>query len=281
LQRAVKISGQIDTKESGGGEITPRESSQKATAVKSIYRAASILNCVSNGLNSITDIAECCKLSKSTVHRLLKALGESNLIVQDPVSREYYLGQLITRLISRPQITHEYLIACSNKEMNRLSDITKETICLGILQGLKYTGIREIPSKHQLRVVEAEPNLFSPLYAGAGGKTLLSLLSDKELKITLKNIHLEPITEYTNTDIRILMEQVNLIRQQRYCLTTDEIVMGAMCLAAPIRNYVLPASISIIGPTERLKPKINNFLELLLSGADRISSQLAETLPAT
>jgi IclR family transcriptional regulator, KDG regulon repressor len=261
-------------------ENVPSESSKKATAVKSIYRAANILSCVSNGYNSITDIAEHCQLSKSTVHRLLKALGESNLIVQDPVSREYYLGQLLTKLVSRPQITHEYLIACSNKEMNHLSEITRETICIGILQGLKYAGIREIPSKHQLRVVEAEPNLSSPLYAGAGGKMLLSLLSNKELKIALKNIQLEPITERTNTSIEELIQQIKLIRQQGYCITTDEVVMGAMCLAAPIHNYVLPASISIIGPTDRLKPKVDSFLEILLSGTDRISRQLADTLPS-
>jgi IclR family transcriptional regulator, KDG regulon repressor len=266
--------------EAGKTESVPLESSKKAAAVKSIFRAANILTCVSNGLNSITDIAEYCKLSKSTVHRLLKALGESNLVVQDPVSREYYLGQLITKLISRPQITHEYLIACANKEMNHLSEITRETICMGILQGLKYTGIREIPSKHQLRVVEAEPNLASPLYAGAGGKMLLSLLNNKEFKIALKNLQPEPITERTNTNIEELIRQVKLIRQQGYCITTDEVVMGAMCIAAPIHNYVLPASISIIGPTDRLKPKIDDFLELLLSCTDHISRQLADTLPS-
>ncbi len=269
----------IDNKVNRFKEKSPLKKGKKASAVKSIFRASSILASVSNGLNSITEIAEYCKLSKSTVHRLLKALGESNLIVQDPVSREYYLGQLITKLVSRPLITHEYLIACANKEMDYLSEITRETICIGILQGFKYTGIREIPSKHQLRVVEAEPDLASPLYAGAGGKMLLSLLSNKDFKIALKNLQLEPITERTNTSMEELIQQVKTIRQQGYCITTDEVVMGAMCIAAPIHNYVLPASISIIGPTDRLKPKINQFLELLVTSTNRISRQLADTLP--
>ncbi len=95
---------------------TPLDANKKPAAVKSIYRAANILTCVSNGFNSITDIAEYCGLSKSTVHRLLKALGESNLIVQDPVSREYYLGQLITKLLTKPHITHEYLEFCAKKK---------------------------------------------------------------------------------------------------------------------------------------------------------------------
>ena len=255
----------------------PLDAHKKPSAVKSIYRAASILTCVSNGFNSITDIAEYCGLSKSTVHRLLKALGESNLIVQDPVTHEYYLGQLITRLVSKPQITHEHLITCANKEMNHLSDITGETICLGTIRGLQYVALYEIPSRYQLRVVEADPKILSPIFAGAGGKTLLSLLGSKELKAALKNIQTECLTGSTAIDIESLREQVKTIQHQGYCITTDEMVVGAMCISAPIHNYVLPVSLSIIGPTGRLGPKTEDYLEILLSATSRISKKLAES----
>lgn len=255
----------------------PLDENKKPAAVKSIYRAANILTCVSNGFNSITDIAEYCHLSKSTVHRLLKALGESNLIVQDPVSHEYYLGQLITRLISNPQITYEHLITCARKEMNHLSEVTRETICLSIMKSLKCTGLYEIPSQYQLRVVEAGPSIYSPLYAGAGGKTLLSLLENKELKIALKNIQIEPRKNGMIIDTDGLWDQVNIIRQRGYCITTDELVVGAMCIAAPIHNCGTPASLSIIGPTGRLEPSINDYVDLLLSSTARISKRLADS----
>jgi IclR family transcriptional regulator, KDG regulon repressor len=267
----------IKTKKFVIHENLPANGNKKASAVKSIYRAANILTCVSSGLNSITDIAEYCKLSKSTVHRLLKALGESNLIVQDPVSREYYLGQLITKLISRPQITHEYLIASTDKELKRLANITEETICLGIMTGLKYFGLREIPSKHQLRVVEAEPNIVAPIYAGASGKVLLSQLNNIELKLAVKNIQLEPITDFTVTSIEELIKQIRRTRQLGYAISADEVVTGATSIAAPINNYALPVSLSLIGPTARIKPKIKTYLKLLLNSAGVISNNISDT----
>ena len=46
-----------------------------STAVRSVYRSANILTCLSNGISTITDISVACKLNKATVHRLLKALS--------------------------------------------------------------------------------------------------------------------------------------------------------------------------------------------------------------
>jgi predicted transcriptional regulator len=68
---------------------------KKETAVQSIKRASAILNCISDGTNSVTDIATKCDLSKSTVHRLLKALCESELVMQDTLNHQYFLGYSI------------------------------------------------------------------------------------------------------------------------------------------------------------------------------------------
>jgi DNA-binding IclR family transcriptional regulator len=131
------------------------------------------------------------------------------------------------------------------------------------------------------RVVEANPDILSPVYAGAASKTLLSMLSNKELKIALKNIQIEPITGYTVTSVDELYKQVKVIQRQGYCITTDELVLGAMCITAPVHRYILPVSLSIIGPTERLKPKANIFLEILQSSTSRISEKLAESYQST
>ena len=44
----------------------------------SVVRAANVLICLGEGINNVTDIAERCKLSKSTVHRLLGASAPIN-----------------------------------------------------------------------------------------------------------------------------------------------------------------------------------------------------------
>lgn len=252
--------------------------SDEKTAVKSIYRAAFVLDCISNGTNSITEISESCHLSKSTVHRLLKALGESRLIIQDPTNRKYYLGYLITRLLSRPQITHEYLIRCAREEMKALADFSEETVYLGIMVALNYIGLHEIPSKNSLRVVEPEDRKIGPVHAGAGGKVLLSQLSSQELRLAMKHLVLEPLTDHTVTDKEELLAQIKRIKNQGYSISFNEIVQGVTCISAPIKNYGLPVVLSVIGPQERIRPNTNDFLAALLKSVGVISNNIEQDL---
>ena len=46
---------------------------KKPATIRSISRATGILFCLSNGINTVTDISRHCRLSTSTVRRLLKA----------------------------------------------------------------------------------------------------------------------------------------------------------------------------------------------------------------
>jgi len=251
------------------------EQGSKTSTVKSIFRAANVLNCISEGQNSLTEIAESCELSKSTVHRLLQTLVESGIVVQDPISRKYFVGKLITRLLSRPQVTHEHLIVCAEKEMTILSEKTRETISLGIMLGLKYISLKEVPSRYQLRVVEAETDMQGPLHAGAGGKVLLAQLNDQELQIALDNLHFRAITPFTITDKQKAYAQISQIRHRGYAESTDEVVMGAMCIAVPVKGYSLPACLSIIGPTHRMQDKKLQYRKMLQESASRISKKIA------
>ena len=86
-----------------------------------------------NDVNTVTEVANYCHLSKSTVSRLLKALTESKIIVQDPSSRRFYLGKLIAQCSANPFITHKYLVISSFKEMLRLRDLSGESVFISIL----------------------------------------------------------------------------------------------------------------------------------------------------
>ncbi len=244
-------------------------------AVKSISRAASILFCLSDGTSTLTDIASCCHLSKSTVHRLLKALEESHLATQDPLNHRYYLGPMLTGLILSPQITHGYLIMCAVEEMKRLSDVAEDTVALDAMIAIKPVPLYEIPSKQDLRVSEDGKRL-GPLFAGARAKVMFSQLSDEELKIALNNINIAPVTKKTVTDKNVLMEQMHDIRKQGYAVAYGERIDGAICIAAPVNKYVCPVALSVIGPEGRIKPRINNIVKELKASAGRISDSIAE-----
>jgi IclR family KDG regulon transcriptional repressor len=221
----------------------------------SLVRVINILLCLSNGLNTSTDIANYCNYSTSTVHRLLNVMKGLNLAIQDTYNHKYYLGPLLSQLISNQTAAHRYLIINAIQEMGRLSDLTEETINLTLLVQYHYVLLHAVPCKHELRIIENN-RVYGILFAaGATGKVLLSQLVDEEIKEFLNKIKLPEVTEKSVTDKRVLMAQLNDIRQQGYAVSCGEKISGAMCISAPLLNYEFPAALSVLGPEIRLKPK--------------------------
>jgi DNA-binding IclR family transcriptional regulator len=252
------------------------DANKNSTAVRSVFRSANILTCLSNGINTITDIAASCKLNKATVHRLLKALIESRLAMQDPTSHRYYMGYSIARIISNPYSSHEYLITCSLKQMGRLSALTGETINLTILIGIQNVLLRDIPSSHELRVVERGMDMRY-VSSGATAKVLISQLEKVKLDIALANLNLSLLTDDKKPSREKVIGQLQKIKQDAFCVSSSARIQGAMCLAVPVRNYVLPVALSIIGPENRLQTKIDVYLNALKSAASEVETKIADT----
>jgi IclR family KDG regulon transcriptional repressor len=248
---------------------------KKPAVYKSIYRTANILKCVSNGVNSVTEIADLCNLDKSTVYRLLKTLSESGLILQDPSSRQYFIGPLITEIASNPDVTHENLVSCSINEMKRLSNLTGESIGLHILIGIRCMVLYEIPSTYDF-AISAKKKFVDHIHAGASTKVLLSQLNNKELKIATANMVLEPLTEVTVTDEEQLLAQLKQIRRQAYGISYGERITGAINIAVPISHYALPASLSILGPESRVRLKTAEFLSELIASGKQVEQKLEQ-----
>jgi IclR family KDG regulon transcriptional repressor len=243
----------------------------------SLHRATDILACLSNGINTVTDIARYGNYSNSTVHRILQTLKELDWAIQDENNHKYYLGPMVTRLSANQIATHRYLIMQALREMMHLANITEETVNLGVMVQLHYILLREIASQHGLRITE-ESKRLGPLYIGATAKVLLSQLGEEELKTTLKHINFDHVTQKTVTDKELLIAQLKECRQQGYCVTYGERILGAVCVSAPIKNYICPASLSIVGPENRLGPRVSEVVEELKTSAQRISNDIARAL---
>ena len=251
------------------------DTTQKPTPIRSVARAVNTLVCLSNGVNTVTDIANCCKLTKPTVYRLLKTLEEMLMVTQDPATHLYYLGPLINQIASDPLANHHYLITCALEELRRLWDFSGETVELNIMVGLQYIRLHEIPSRFELKVV-AGPDPVGPVFVGATAKVLLSQLDDEELKVALGNIRISRVTEHSVTDERELIAQSKKIRQQGYATSYGERIPGALCISAPIKNYIWPVALSLVGPESRLNPHLDQTLQEVLVSANRIANTISE-----
>ncbi len=239
----------------------------------SIAHATSVLVCIGNDVHALTDIARECNLGKSTVHRVLKLLEQSRLVVQDTINRRYYLGPLLTRLTSNPVTTHEYLIMHAHDEMRHLCEVSEETITLDIMIGAQAFSLHEVTSPHQLKVSQ-ENRITGPLRAGASFKVLLSILNDKQLKAALDSFTITRQTERTVIDKAVLMAQIKEIKQQGHGISRGEWINGVTCISVPVFNYSLPLSLSALGPENRLKEREKSVVKELKTSAARIAENI-------
>ncbi len=243
------------------------------TAPSSIERATNILNCLGNGINSGTEIAAYCEYSVSTVHRLLQNMVELDWVVQDEISHKYFLGTLIHRLSSNVTMSHRYLVLHALKEMSRLSELTDETIILGILENLHFLKLHEIPSSHNLRIIE-ESDKFKGQFRGATAKVLLSQLNDRELKNLLKHIKLNGAVPNEGTSANSFLEDIKEVRKAGYSVSYGERIRGAVCASAPVKNYIYPAALYIVGPEERIKKQLKKYIEELKNSVSKVSKEI-------
>lgn len=251
------------------------DTARKPTAIRSVYRAVNILVCLADDINTVTDIARHCRLTKPTVYRLLKTLEEMMLVTQDLTSRKYYLGPLINHIASNPYANHHYLISCAMEEIRHLWNFSGETVELNIMVGLQYIRLYEIQSKFDLKVVQG-PDPVGPVYVGATAKVLLSQLNDTELHLALGNILISRVTEHSVTDTDELMEQIKQIQQQGHGISYSERITGALCISVPVGNYFWPVALSVVGPEGRLKPREQETLEEVKNSASRIVNSIKE-----
>ncbi len=242
--------------------------------ISTIVHASNILKCLSQDIGNLTHISKELGLHKATVHRTLKTLESEEFVVQDPTNRRYYLGPLIQRLTANPIIGHHRLILHSREELEYLQQITGETTGLQIQMGYKRVILEEVQSHHAVKIYRGK-GYTMPLYTAATGKILLAELSDIDLNSLLNHIQLEPIASKTITSRDMLRKEVRKVKKLGYATSQDENIVGVVSIAVPIKNYLCPVALGIVGPTNRFVHM--DFLEELQKCAFNISEKLNAT----
>lgn len=242
-------------------------------SVRTIARAVDILSALSANVNSISALTRQLKLSKSTVHRLLSALKESGLVVQDPLDHRYYLGHLLIKLASNPFTAHQHLIHCAYEKMKYLRDISEESVTLHIKLGIQRIRLSEVTGTHDVRYI-GRPASTDPVWAGAMGKVLLAQVSEDELAVIWDNLELVALTPDTITDKRKFRREIEKVKNQGYATSYGETILGVSSISVPVRDYVEPVALSIVGPEYRFASRMLSLISELKKSANRISQDL-------
>lgn len=251
---------------------------KNTATVKSVVKAINVLKALSHGNRKLTDISREVKHSKSTVHRLLQALKTSGMVYQDPITEEYHLGTVVFELASNPVVAHSALIYHAHPRMEALQKSTGETITLDIKFGIEQIRLHQIIGTHQVTFLGA-PSIIQLILPGASGKALLSQLPQTEAEDVINSMELVQLTPYTITDKEVYKLEIAKVRERGYATSHDEVEVGVAAISVPVRNYSVPASITILGPKDRLAPRIMDFLDEVKRKASEVSEALLLRTP--
>lgn len=243
-----------------------------------ITKACDILDLVGSdpGALSIQDISEHTGIAKSTVYRIVSALGSRGFLRSDQRGQNLSLGFHFLDLAQNVWAVPD-LITSAVGELRRLRDMTGETAYLAALSGsavvslAKYVGAHENSSAAALGVTK-------PLHCTSQGKAILAHLPSAQAERIIASIRLDGLTPHTITSRNALRHRLDIVRQRGFAVDDQEIVMGTRCVGAPVidRDGACVGAISIAGPSYRMTlDRIEQLGPDLIDAAQRIGSMLA------
>jgi DNA-binding IclR family transcriptional regulator len=242
--------------------------------IHSIENASKILKCMCDGLSRIKDISSSLDLNKATVHKILKTLETVGFAIQDPLTRQYFVGPHYQNLIMNIFAVNKILIQTAFEHMVSLRILSGETVLLQMRKGAERVVLEEVHGDLPLRYYSGKGQSI-PVYVGAAGKILLSAFNNSELESFLERIQLFPIGPNTITDKVSLLRECEKIRKKGYAISCSEHFEDAYSIAVPIKNYTCPISLGIVGSESHTKKKKKYLLEHILKTSDTISEKLS------
>lgn len=200
----------------------------------------------------ITDLATELDLTKSNVHRLLTTLQAHGYVRQVPVLSTYELSTKIWELGSQV-IRRMGLSKIARPAMERLAELTAETVHLSILDDTDIVYIDKIESAHHIRA-HTSVGSRAPAWAVATGKAMLAQMPDAYLERFEGQFH--KYTETSKGSLVELRQDLELVRADGYCAVYHgEWREGIAAVACAIldRSNQLVGAIGVSGPDSRLK----------------------------
>ena len=249
--------------------------------VQSIDRTAAILRSFSEHRAELTlsEIARATGLTTSTVHRLLSAM-QQNQLVRQTRERRYAPGPLIVQLV-RGGAVATTLREAALQTMAVLRDEVQETVGLHSL--LPTTDERvvvdQVESHQPLRRTYTELGMPIPLPYGAPGKVLCAWLPPARRQSILER-DLTPLTPTTVTDTKTLRRQLEEIRHRGYAMSLAERTAGIRSVAAALFDHdgSVTGCLSVSGPEMRMP---TDRMHTIGSQVRRAAWTVSEALGAT
>lgn len=250
-------------------ELTPTSGAHRAAG-----RVLDVLELMSRGGQTFTlaDISHQLGVPKSSMLPLLRTLAARHWVEQPtPVSyrlsdRHPLAGAWHTDNIELPKVARPFL--------GQLTSDTGESSFLGVLPpgSDSVVYIEKVESPHVIRY-SAELGERRPMHCTAVGMAVLAFLEPSLRDQLLRTMPLRKFTGRTSTSMAAIRRRLSQTREAGVIVTLEEYVPGAGAIAAPIfdRNNAVVGALSLAGPADRLRARLEPLTESVKSTALAIS----------
>lgn len=246
------------------------ESEKLNDSVRAVDRALEILLAFTPTDNELSagELLKRVDLSRPTLYRLLYTLEQSGFVVSVGEPQRFRLGPSVARLAHVWTSTQDMGIL-AQPMMQRLRELTGETVALFVLQGMYRVCVAEVASNQPLSFKRGV-GYSERIVAGASGRAILA-------HIVLGEGELEKYAAGTKVDVSGYPKELESIRKRGYATSRDELLQGAVAIAAPYFNGAgqVAGSIAVFGPSARVHaPEVEAFGKLLVEEARALSKAL-------
>jgi DNA-binding IclR family transcriptional regulator len=247
-----------------------REKKAGAPRVQVVERSIDILLVLARQPATLSEVSRAAELPKGTTFRILGSLQYEGLVLKDPIGGTYRLGPGFMKLSQTQTPWFGALEGLALPGMQRLLDITRETVAIHVRVGAIRLCVCEVASPEQIRYA-ADVGAQLPINVGSAGRVLLAQLDDPELEKVLAALRPEAITSTTIVDIDEIRTAVHKARDDGYAQSFGERITGGAGISVPIPlESQFDASLSVIGPEVRFTEEVrmSHFDDLLATAAE-------------
>lgn len=224
---------------------------------------------------TLSETAERVGLTRAGARRILLTLQTLGYVEQD--GRQFRLTPKVLELgfayLSAQPWWHQ-----AQPLMEELTQQTRESTSASVLDGDQIVYMVRVPAQ---KIMSINLGIGSrlPAHCTSMGRVLLASLPEDERIRRVQAMDLQPLTPKTTIDVGKLLRTLALVRRQGWALVNEELELGLMSLAVPLRDRGgrVVAAINVSSRPQQQSPAEmqRRYLPLLQAVAERLGSLLS------
>lgn len=262
---------------SANGASQQSSTSTRDYSIAAVGRALDLLEALSRiGPAPLATLASAARCTRTAGFRLLRTLEARGFAIQDEARGMWRLGARWS-VLGRAAAEQGALAATAMPILTALGKASGENAYLRVRDGLESETVAIFQADPGLRLY-SEVGKRQPLHAGSG--RLLLAHAPEAVQTQVLAQRLPRFTPATRTDSAWIAADLQRIRTRGYLVTSDEVVPGAVSIAAPVRDAAgqVVAVLFVSAPSIRMRPpRPRSLLPQVQDAAARLSTALGHS----